>query len=131
MFDFHEKRKLKSLVFSKITIGVLLIASGLLSLSVYERYEKERETAHKRAERTADLLELEARAAALEEKVAYVQSARGIEEEVRDRYGALKAGERAVIVMERPGKQHASSTYAPPTASEEAPSFFDWLFFWR
>ncbi len=127
MFDFHEKRKIKSWLFSRTSIALLLVASGLLSVSVFERYQKERETAVKYAERSAELVELNARAAALETKVAYMQSTRGIEDEIRHRYDVVKEGERAVIIMD---EEKATTTPLPPLPEEER-GFFSRLLFWR
>lgn len=127
VFDFHEKRKIKSWLFSRTSIALLLIASGLLSVSVFERYQKERETAFKYTERAAELTELNARAAALESKVEYMESARGIEDEIRHRYDVVKEGEYAVIIMDA---EKATSTPLPPPPPEKK-GFFSRLLFWR
>ena len=127
MFDFHEKRKIKSWLFSRTSIALLLVAYGLLSVSVFERYQKERETALKYDERSAELMELAARAAVLESKVEYMESARGIEDEIRHRYDVVKEGERAVIIMDA---EKATTTQQVLSAPEEK-SFFSRLLFWR
>lgn len=128
VLDFHERRKLKSRLFSWPAIAVLLALTIPLGFSVFERYEKERETATKRAERAQELAEHQVRAAALEAKVAYIESERGIEEEIRERYDAVREGERAVVVMAAPAaKAVATSSVSEPMES----SFFSWLFFWR
>jgi cell division protein FtsB len=127
VFDFHEKRKIKSWLFSRTSIALLLVASGLLSVSVFERYQKERETALKYAERSAELAELNVRAAALETKVDYMESARGIEDEIRHRYDVVKEGERAVIIMD---EEKATSTPLPLPVVEDR-SYFSRLMFWR
>ena len=127
MFDFHEKRKIKSWLFSRTSIALLLVASGLLSVSVFERYQKERETALKYDERSAELMELAARAAVLESKVEYMESARGIEDEIRHRYDVVKEGERAVIIMDAE-KATTTPLQAPP---QEEKGFFSRLLFWR
>ncbi|MBI4086973.1 hypothetical protein HY416_03260 [Candidatus Kaiserbacteria bacterium] len=132
MFDFHEKRKIKSWLFSKPMIAVLLIASALFATSVYERYKKERETAEKHAERLIELDRLKAHAAALEADVEYMESNRGIEEEIRDRFDAVKKGEQAVVVMNE-APVTSSTTSAAPVLPEvvSAEGAFSWLFFWR
>ena len=125
MFDFHEKRKIRALLYSKFVIALLLIPVGFLSFSVYERYQKERETAEKRAERQAELDELNTRASALEAKLHYLESKRGIETEIRDRYDAVKEGEKAIILV---GDGERNSPDIPE--QEEETSFFRWLKFW-
>ena len=103
MFDFHEKRKIKRWLFSKPVIALLLVLCFFLGRSAYERYTKERETAIKHHEQAAELLALTARANALEKEVAYMQSARGGEQEIRQRFDAVKEGERAVIIIDNKG----------------------------
>lgn len=134
MFDFHEKRKIKSWIFSKSAVFLLLVASFFLAASVYERYQKERETAAKRAERAAELAILQAHAAELATAVTHTQSARGIEEEIRDRFDATKEGEQAVIVVDEAHATASPSLAEPVRAKgEDADThfLFSWLFFWR
>mgnify|MGYP003394712704 CR=1 FL=1 len=130
MFDFHEKRKIKSWIFSKPAIALLLVVSFFLGRSVYERYQKERETAVKHAERVAELVNARTHAAALEAEVAYLQSARGIEEEIRNRFDVTKGGEQAVIVM---SDLHSTTSKASTETAktEQDGSVFSWLFFWQ
>ena len=117
MFDFHEKRKLRSVLFSWPTIALLFVASFFLAGSVYERYVKERETAVKRAERAIALADYRERAVALESKVAYMESERGIEEEIRNRYDATKEGERVAVIM---GDSVASKAIPEQDVGEES-----------
>lgn len=135
MFDFHEKRKIRSWLFSYPAIAVLLILSFFLAGSVHERYQKERETAAKRDERAAELDALRARTDALEAQVAFMQSERGIEEEIRSRYDAVRDGERMVVIVPHEAALAASTAQrerpSPPPAVEPESGFFSWLFFWR
>lgn len=136
MFDFHEKRKIRSWLFSYPVIALILVLSFFLALSVHERYEKERETAAKRAERAAELDALRERTEALETQVAFMQSERGIEEEIRSRYDAVREGERMVVIV-----PNEASVASPTARREMAPvpllvpeperSFFSRLLFWR
>lgn len=126
MFDFYEKRRIKSLLFSKVSIFILVILTTLLALSVYERYQMEREVAERRYEREAEHQELARRATELEEKIAYLESEKGIEEELRDRYGVVKEGEQAVVILDD-GTQAAE----PPPEPEKHSWLVNLFFFWR
>jgi cell division protein FtsB len=106
MLDFHEKRKLKSLLYSKPAAYVLFGIALLFSWSVYERFEREREMALKRYELEDKLVELRMQATSLEGEVARLQSDRGIEEELRDRFEVAKTGEQIIVVV---GDERASS----------------------
>lgn len=128
MFDYHEKRKIKSWLFSKTAIALLILPVSFLFVSVLERYEKERDTREKRAERALELEEIKTRAAALEAKVEEAESERGIEAEIRSRYDVAKEGEQVVVIVDETESEPAP--LPPPPPSEEK-SFFDTLMFWR
>lgn len=130
MFDFHEKRKIKSWVYSNLSIGVLVVLIAFMFVSVFERYQKERETAEKRVERTADLHELEARAAALEAKVEEAESVRGMEAEIRNRYDVAKEGEEVVIIIDEKSDGQESTTRVQEEPEVTEDSFLDVLKFW-
>ena len=100
MFDFHEKRKLRRLIYSKVTIGVVLILCLLLAVSAFKRFEKEREIAAKRAEAEAELATLVEQAKNLEADIARLRNDRGLETEIRDRFDVVKPGEQAVIIID-------------------------------
>lgn len=126
MFDFYEKRRIKTLLFSKLSIFVLVALTTLLALSVYDRYRMEREVSERRSEREAEYRELANRAAELEAKIAYLESEKGIEEELRDRYGVVKEGEQAVVILDNATAESVESAPAPRESW-----FTKVFFFWR
>ncbi len=120
MFDFHEKRKLRSYVYSKpVALGLFLVAI-FLSTSVYDRYLVARDMAGKREALEAELHELKGRASALEEEVERLKSDRGIEEEIRDRYEVSKAGEEVVVIVGSDKKETHKSTSTVPSVLLDA-----------
>ncbi len=100
MFDFYEKRKLRSILFSKFTAGALFIAAGLLAVSAYDRFVAEQGTREKREERALELERVQQRAAALEAKVEWMESDRGREEAMREQFDVAKNGEEVVVVVD-------------------------------
>ena len=133
MFDFHEKRKIRGLLYSKVVIVFILLITALLSRSVYERYVVEREMAERRAEQESELVELKARAAALESEVDHLYNSRGIEEELRSRFDVAKDGEQVVIIVD---DSEGIKKKEPLTSSKENSdaqantSFWDRIRFW-
>lgn len=108
---------------------MILIFALLLSVSVYERYKAERETARKSAEQIEELQELEARASVLETEVRRLKSERGIEAEIRDRFEVAKEGEQIVIIV---GESESSTdSELVSVKAEEERSFFDIFKFWE
>lgn len=130
MLDFHEKRKLKALLYSKPALLVLLGIAVLLSFSVFERYQSEREMAEKRKDAEEELQALKGRAAALTHEVERLQSERGIEEELRDRFEIAKEGEEVFILV---GNEREEGELGRAAPVAPAPSFVERLerFFWR
>lgn len=125
MFDFYEKRKIKALLFSKFSILVIFLLTVWLLVSVYDRYQMERVVSERRSEQSEKRDVLQARASALEGKIAYFKSDKGIEEELRDRYGVVREGEQVIILLED------EESEGEEVSNEEPSSFFDFLFFWR
>ena len=126
MFDFHEKRKIKAILFSRVTLILLLIPIVFLGLSVFDLFQKEREVSKRRIEREGELHRLHERAAVLEANVEMLESDRGIEAEIRDRYDVAKEGETVVVIIE-----HEERVVVPvPEEEEKKDPWFSALKFW-
>lgn len=128
MFDFHEKRRIRELLYSKPAIGFLFLLTILLSVSAYNRYEIAEETKERLEAKQAELDALEERADTLETKVRYLEDERGVEEELRSRFDVAKEGEDVIILVD---ERHGSDEGRPIDPSPEPrPSFFERLKFW-
>lgn len=131
MFDFHEKRKIRNVVYSKASIGLVLLLTAVLSFSVYERFTVEGEMAEKREIKERELEELRHRSALLEAKVEHLKNDRGIEEELRSRFDVAKEGEQVVILLDE-SEEQKRAVQGPPGANveQEKKSFFSMFKFW-
>ncbi len=129
MFDFHEKRKIRRILYSKISILVVFVLAILLSTAVYERYTVSREMKERLDVKQAELHAIEERAQAIEAKVEYLKDERGVEEELRNRFDVAKKGEQVVILLEDESEEQVALTVLAKEESEK--SFLDILFFWR
>lgn len=133
MFDFHEKRKIKSILYSKVVVGVLLTISVLLSISVYNRFVAAEEMQDKLDSRRAALQNLEERAEMLRAKVEYLDNERGVEEELRNRFDIAREGEQVVILVNKPNENKSTvgeNSSDTEYAQEPEESFFNFLKFW-
>lgn len=128
MFDFHEKRRIRELLYSKPAIGFLFLLTILLSISAYNRYEIARETKDRLEVKQAELDVLEKRADSLETKVRYLEDERGVEEELRSRFDVAKEGEDVIILVDEPHKGDGAESI--DASSDSKPSFFERLKFW-
>lgn len=128
MFDFHEKRKIRRILYSKFLIGAIFLIAIVIGRSVYERFTVEREMALKLEERSGELEALKQRANLLEGKVEHLKNERGIEEELRSRFDVVKDGEQVVILIDDVVEE-ASDVDLKATTTDEK-HFFEVLKFW-
>jgi cell division protein FtsB len=125
MFDFHQKRKLRAILESRITWVVLLILTALMSVSAYDRYRIARDMAERRDVVERELDALYERKAELEKDVQYLNGERGIEAEMRRQFDVAKEGEQIVIIVEDDEKAEPTEI-ATTSPKEERP----WYRFW-
>ena len=100
MFDFHEKRKIRSILYSRPVVGVIVLLTVLLSFSVYNRYSVAKDMEMKLEAKRRELLGLQERAHLIESRVEYLTEERGVEEELRNRFDAIREGEQIVILLD-------------------------------
>ena len=130
MFDFHEKRRIRGIVYSIPSILIVFMVAGLIFLSVEKRYSVEREMAEKLEVKEAELNVLKERATALEANVEHLRNERGIEEEIRTRFDVAKEGEQVIIILDDEKKTQVATTTSGSTDQPGKRSFFDVLKFW-
>jgi cell division protein FtsB len=100
MFDFHEKRKMRTVLYSRPVVFVIMLVTVLLSFSAYNRYSVAKDMEQKLDVKKQELRELEERARHIESKVEYLADERGVEEELRNRFDAIREGEQVIILLD-------------------------------
>lgn len=121
--DFYEKRKLKRILYSKITLIILAIIVILLFRSVWGMYEKERNTRILRAKQTQELNELKGREEALRAEIERLSTEQGVEEEIRSKFDVGKDGEEVIVIIDDSKKDETEQKITPK-------SFWQKLFSW-
>lgn len=124
MFDFHQKRKLKTVFGSRVTQGVILVVAFFILLSAYNRYLIAREMAERRATVESEISTLEERREILETQVQYLSNERGIESEMRRQFDIAREGEQVVIILE---DENAAEAEATTTTNQKERA---WYRFW-
>ncbi len=135
MFDFHEKRKIRSVLYSKTVIFVIFALAILMSFSVYNRYSVAGDMRKKLEDKRAELDAMKLRAQTLDSKVQYLENERGIEEELRNRFDVAKEGEQVVILLDRKDAQkeediHSDNADDNSNDIKSKKSIFDFFKFW-
>ena len=129
MLDFYEKRKLRGIIYSKVTVGLIFLFALFLSTSVYERYKAEMASAEKRAVRAEELVRLQQRAALLESQVNMLESERGKESEIREQFDVKKGNEQVVVIIDKDTEPEMKDSSTTPPTEQKLP-LFHWLKFW-
>ena len=96
----RQKNRLKALVYSKVGIaalGILLLVALEATWGVYGKYK---ETKENRDIVSRDLAELKERGEKIQEDITRLETARGIEEEIREQFGLVKEHEGVIVVVE-------------------------------
>jgi len=125
MFDFQQKRKMRTIFTSRITQGVLLFFSVLIFFQAFERYQIARDMAERRLSIEQEIAVLEERRDSLETNVKYISSPRGIEAEMRRQFDIARDGEQVVIILD---EEKPTTTGFPENEEKEVSR--PWYKFW-
>jgi cell division protein FtsB len=127
MFDWQQKRAFKAVLTSPLLQAFLAVLIVLVGLSAWERYRMAQVMAERRAVAEAELANLEARQAVLEERVDYLSNERGLEAELRRQYDVAREGERVVVIVDPPAPEQTVEPLATTTTTTPR----RWYQFWR
>ncbi len=124
MFDFHQKRKMRTIFNSRVTQVILVVLSLMVLWSAYDRYLVAKEMSEKRYALEKEMSDLNERQETLGAEVKYLSSERGIEAEMRREFDIAREGEQVVIILD----DEVATTVKPmsTSTSETRP----WYKFW-
>lgn len=128
MFDFHQKRKFRTIINSPFTQGVILMLALWVGWSAYVRYDIAMEMVERREQAELQATALEARKHELEERVKYLSNERGIEAEMRRQFDVALEGEQVVVIVE---KESTEPEVMPLSSSTSKEGEYKWYQFWR
>ena len=124
----RQRRGWRWLLHSPITVVVLLLIVGLLSVSVYHRLVIERKAAAERREVESERAALVERRDELATEVEYLQDPAGAEREIRQYFDVAKDGEQVVVLVE--DERPTGDTTAPATTTDPEPTTSWWRWLW-
>ena len=99
MLDFHQKRKIRSVAYNRITLVVLGILVLIVLHSTWSVYQKERESGQMKDIAKNNLVELQSRDSDLKAKINNIDTTAGVEEKIRSKFTVAKYGENMVVVV--------------------------------
>lgn len=100
MVDLVRRRKYKKYLFSKLTVGILVVLVVILANATWNAYEKKRFTQENLRNAEAELEKLQARSGELKERTESLSTPEGVEDEIRRRFPVAKEGERVIILVD-------------------------------
>ncbi|MDP3661370.1 MAG: hypothetical protein Q8R17_00740 [bacterium] len=100
--QFHTKRRALGILYSPITLLLLLALIIFLSRAAWGAFGEFREAARARTLGEERVVELEAQEARLQESAALFGSARGAEQEIREKLRMAKPGEEVIMMVDDP-----------------------------
>ena len=124
MFDFHQKRKIRSILKSPFTRGVLLILVIMVGWSAFTRFQIASQMVERREAAEAELSKLQTQKKELEAEVRYLSDERGIEAEMRRQFDIALDGEQVVVIVDPQNDERKMATSTPP----DAPAWYE---FWQ
>ena len=121
--EFSKKHNKLKYLYSWPVIVLLFVVVVLLSLSIFKRFTIEREMYNRRNNAEKELQELYEKREVIQKKVDYLESKRGVEEEIRKDFDVAKEGEQVIVL-----------TGEDPERNEEIfneEELIPWYIFWR
>jgi uncharacterized protein (UPF0254 family) len=100
MREYQQKYMIRRLLYSRVTIVVLFVASVLLLRSIVELNGKREEVAKLHAESQAEREGLEQKVLRAKEKNDAIATDRGFETYVRTTYPVVKEGEGVIVIYD-------------------------------
>ena len=99
MGPLSKKSWWQKVLWSRMTLALLLLICAGLSFAVYDRYQVEREVYERREKVQADLVREMDRQRDLESRVNYLDNEQGMEAEIRRHFDVALEGEQVVVLV--------------------------------
>jgi cell division protein FtsB len=124
MLDVHQKRKLRSVLYNRITLGVLLVLVLFFIHSTWVVYQKKETTEKLKTLSFQQTQELLARDKELQAQIERINTAAGVEAEIRSKFNVVKPEENMVIIVENSDTGVSSATTSSPSLWKKILNFF-------
>ncbi len=119
-----SKPKQQKVVLIRVLSALVLLCCLLLVVSVFKRYQIERQMAERRAVLETEKEMLVERKVQLQEEVDYLLDERSVEAEIRRSFDVAKEGEQVVVILDNSEPEIVQDEVM---VASKAP----WYMFWR
>ncbi|PCI30405.1 hypothetical protein COB55_00355 [Candidatus Wolfebacteria bacterium] len=128
MRDFARKRKKRSVMCSRITLVALVVIVILFAHGVWGVYQKSHSAKERRMHVETELEELIEKKKVLTDGINRLDTDRGIEEEIREKYRLTKEGEELIVILEDEDLSSEQTAVALPASKGVFGKFLDSIF---
>ncbi len=112
MLPFQGRRKFRKILYSKVTILVLLVILVFVARGAWRIHEKAIIARTERDQVALSLAEIEWRKVELEESLALRITDQGVEDEIRQKFTVARPWEEVVVVVDESAKKSKNDEVA-------------------
>lgn len=123
MTDFQGRRSVRRLIYSKITVLVLFASALFIANGAWGAYLKYDEARSRMRAAEEALAALAAREETLKRDIAEMKTGHGLEKKIRENFGLVREGEKAIIIVEPQNKPKQEKSEPTPSAWTRAKLF--------
>ncbi len=100
MFDFEEKKVIKNIIYSKVSLLILFVLLILVAKGAWNAYGDARVTKENKTLAEQQLLELGERGDSILAEIEQLNTQEGKEKEIRSKFSVIKDGEKMIMVVD-------------------------------
>lgn len=100
MFKFQEKKRIRNILYSKITLFAIFVILIFLVKATFGVYYKNKVSGENLSKAKEEIAELEKREKALNSKIERIRTDKGTEEEIRKKFMVGKVGEQVIVIVD-------------------------------
>lgn len=109
MRNFQKKKGISSFLYSVPFLSFLGIVALLFAYSMIGLVGKMRETTQNKELAESKVAELKQNKENLNQEIAKLNTTKGLEENIRERFGVVKEGEQVIVVVEDKNEEEADT----------------------
>ena len=100
MLEFQEKKKLRNILYSKITLVALFVVLIFIARATFNVYYKQKASEENLSKAKEEVAELKKREKMLNSEIDRLETDKGTEEEIRKKFMVGKTGEQVIIIVD-------------------------------
>lgn len=124
MIPFQERKKMRNILYSKITLAVLFVVLFFVVRGAWGIHQKAQIAISERDIARHSLEDLDARTVELGISLDRLKSEKGIEAEIRQKFTVVRSGEEVVVVVDDSAKKGENGGVAEKSFWQRVIGFF-------